>query len=289
MFEVLKRNGEKEYFSEEKFANSLRKSGLDDDEILKALSFVKSKLYDGIDTDQIYKIASTYLKKKAKEKIPSIRYSLKRSVMELGPSGFPFEHFIARLYEELGYETKTGAILKGKCINHEIDVIAYKDNELILIEAKFHNESSLKSDTKVALYVKARYDDLTDIEFDIAGKKMKMTKPMLITNTSFTNNSIRYVECVNKFEMISWSYPKTRNLLNMIEDLGIHPITCIPKLSKKDKQTLISLGYVYCKDVLNNPNAFKEAGIRGGRAAAAKDMIETVCNKHSHKIDSSPN
>ena len=49
--------------------------------------------------------------------------------MKLGPTGYPFEDFIAKLLQADGYETKVRQILKGECITHEIDVIAEKNNK----------------------------------------------------------------------------------------------------------------------------------------------------------------
>ena len=186
--EVIKRNGELEEFDKEKFTSSLAKSGFTEEEISKAFEEVTENLHKGITTDEIYVQALEILQKESESVEPVIKYSLKKAILELGPSGFPFEQLISRLYEEEGYKVQTGVMLSGKCIDHEMDVIAYNDTELILIEAKFHNDPHIKSDTKVALYVKARYDDLLDSVFEIDGKERKVTKALLITNTSFTNN-----------------------------------------------------------------------------------------------------
>lgn len=281
MTEVLKRNGQREIFSEEKFTQGLQRAGFESNEIEAALIEVKKHLYDGIPTDDIYKKAHEILRN-SENPLPVVRYSLKRSVLELGPTGFPFEKFVARIFEEKGYKTQTGVMLKGHCIDHEIDVLAYKDDELILMETKFHNEPSLKSDTKVALYVKARYEDLQGMEFDIDGKKMKMTKALLITNTAFTENSINYVECHRVYDLISWTYPRHGNLLDLIEEVEAHPITCIPTLSSKEKERLIENGYIYCKDVLGKPEALEKSGVKKSKIDEAMNTIELVCKEHRH-------
>lgn len=276
--EVIKRDGTSEEFNEQKFLNSLEKAGFSDLEIKIALEKTKESLYDGITTDLIYEKAWETLKN-IQNVEPIVKYSLKRAILELGPSGFPFEQLVAKIYQELGYKTLTGIMLEGKCIDHEIDVIAYKENELLLIEAKFHNEQSMKSDTKVALYVKARFDDLINIKFDIDGKKRKMTRGVLITNTGFTNNSKKYIKCVDTFDMISWSYPKDQGLLKMIEDHHIHPITSIPKLSQREKGELIEAGYIYCKDILKNPNILDQFKIVGEKKNEILKFARIICNE----------
>ena len=42
----------------------------------------------------------------------------------------------------------------GHCVEHEVDVMAWNENKLIIAEAKFHNAIGLKSDLKVALMLK---------------------------------------------------------------------------------------------------------------------------------------
>jgi hypothetical protein len=287
---VLKRNGEKEIFDEEKFRRSLERSGFGNVEVTAVLDHINKKLYDGISTGEIYKKAYSYLEK-TENKLPIVRYSLKRSVQELGPTGFPFEKFVARLFEEKGYQTKTGEMLNGKCIQHETDVLAYKDDpstslgakELILMETKFHNDPSIKTDTKAALYVKARYDDLADMPFIIDGEKREMTKALLITNTHFTNNSIKYVECVGTFGLISWNYPEKGNLLELIEEVKIHPITCISVLSKNEKQRLVDAGYIYCKDLVDKPEVLKQNGVKSSKIDEVMNTLELVCKSHEHK------
>lgn len=274
--DIKKRNGELEPFDKEKFVFSLKKAGFNETQIDNALVEIEGILFDGISTDEIYDRALDILKN-TEEIEPMVKYSLKRSVLELGPSGFPFEQLVSRIYQEMGYTTATGVMLKGHCIEHEIDVVAYKGDELILIEAKFHNEQSMKSDTKVALYVKARFDDLKDIFFDIDNKKMKLTRGVLITNTGFTNNSKKYVSCVNTFDMISWSYPKGNGLLKMIENYNIHPVTSIPRLSQKEKMDLIDRGYIYCKDLLNNPEILNTIRSTSSKKEEILDIARSIC------------
>lgn len=278
--EVIKRNGEKEEFSKEKFLNSLSKSGFSEDEISKAFDEISENLHEGITTDEIYNEALQILEKESNEVEPVIKYSLKKAVLELGPSGFPFEKLVSRIYQEKGYKVETGIMLKGKCIDHEVDVIAYNDKELIIIEAKFHNDQRLKSDTKVALYIKARIDDLLDSTYEIDGKEYKMSSAILITNTGFTNNSKRYVECVGTFKMISWSYPKNSGLLKMIEEVKIHPVTSIPQLSKAEKFELINQGCIYCKDLLDDPGYLERANITGSKRDEVMKTAGIICGSH---------
>ena len=278
--EVLKRNGESEPFDKIKYVDSLSKAGFPESQIERAFKTIEASLYDGITTEEIYDKSLEVLKSEA-EVEPVIKYSLKKAVLDLGPSGFPFEKLVSKIYEERGYKTETGVMLSGKCIDHEVDIVAYKENELILIEAKFHNDPQIKTDTKVALYVKARIDDLLDSTFEIDENEYKMTQALLITNTGFTNNSKGYVQCVGTFDMISWSYPKRNGLLKMIEDERIHPVTSIPQLSKKEKTELIEMDCIYCKDLLEDPGCLERARVTGSKREEVLQTAKLICKgKH---------
>jgi hypothetical protein len=124
-------------------------------------------------------------------------------------------------------------------------------NELFLTEVKFHNELYLKSDTKVALYIKARFDDLKNMQFDLFDKKLKPKRMLLVTNTKFTENAIKYAECAG-VDLISWDYPQKGNLHSLVYESDTYPITILESLSKNDKTFLISKGVITCDDLLSS-------------------------------------
>jgi hypothetical protein len=275
---IVKNNGEQEAFNEDKLVRSLKKSGADDYELNKTVHFVKSKLKKSMTTGEIYALAYRNLNSIKKSNPNAIRYSLKKSVMELGPTGFPFEKFIARIYKELGYETKTGIMLQGNCIEHEVDVFAYNDVDVICIEAKFHNEPHLRSDTKVALYVKARFDDLIGQNIQIGNQQRKITKGILMTNTNFTDTAHHYVSCVNTFELISWNKPSEKSLLYYIESLKLYPIGVIPDLSQKEIDQLVSFDILTCVDLKAKPSVLDQIGMRKSKQSTILNLVQEICN-----------
>lgn len=273
--EIVKNNGEREEFDPVKLKESLEFAGATvfiANDILKA---IEGKLHDGMTTEEIYKTAFNLLKEK--EARTAVRYSIRRSVLALGPSGFPFESYVAELFKAKGYTVRTDQMMQGKCVEHELDIVAYNDTELLLTEAKFHNQLGVKTDTKVALYVKARFDDLRNQEFEIDGKKRKMTRGILVTNTKFTENAVKYGRCVNTFDMISWSYPEKGNLYDLIAETGLHPITVVPQLSKHDKQELLNQGITNCKSLKDHSESMKKIGITPEKIDAIIENLEMIC------------
>ena len=276
--QVLKSNGTLESFDEQKLIRSLQKSQASEEEILSAVAFVKENLKPNIPTSDLYALAYKTLNTQKKHNPHAIRYALKRSVMNLGPTGFPFERFIARIFEEMGYICDIGVTISGKCIDHEVDIFAHKDKEVICIEAKFHNEPHLKSDTKVALYVKARFDDLLNQKVTVNNNEYVVNKAILITNTTFTDTAHNYVTCVGTFELLSWSRPKEKNLLSYIEELNLYPVTVVPELTKKEIEFLVEQNILTCSDLKKNPNILDQVNIKPNRKKSIIETLSQVCN-----------
>lgn len=274
---ITKSNGDQELFSQDKLIRSLRRSQATEQEIERVLAHVSSRLRPGMTTGEIYVIARKALSADKAKNPNAIRYGLKQAVMDLGPSGFPFELFVARIYAELGYMCQTGVMVQGSCIEHEVDVLAHKGDEVICMEAKFHNEPYLKSDTKVALYVKARFDDLIGQKIKIDGQYKHVTKGILITNTNFTDNAQAYVSCMGTFDLISWNYPEEGSLLDMIERFNLHPITAVPELSKSDVARLVEQGIIMCADITQHPTVLDKLNIRKSKQQSIHETIGLIC------------
>jgi hypothetical protein len=153
---ITKASGEREAFDIKKFKRSLQKSGASA-QIIEEITNEVLQAPDLTSTRDIYVYALNQLKKA--RPAYAARYNLKYALSELGPSGFPFEHFVAEIFKQQGYEALVDQEVPGFCITHEVDVILKKDNQHILIECKYH-QPHLKANVKTPLYIKARFDDL---------------------------------------------------------------------------------------------------------------------------------
>lgn len=269
---IVKAGGHKEPFDPLKLASSLSRAGAGESAVKEIVSHIEGELKDGMSTGEIYNHAFFLLRKM---KNPAVmRYSLKRAVMDLGPSGFPFEGFIGEIFRQKGFEVKTDQIVQGHCVEHEVDVVAWNENKLIMCEAKFHNELGVKSDLKVALYVKARFEDLSFPTFHY-GKDRKLDEGWLVTNTKFTTSAIQYGQCQN-LRMIGWNYPAKGNLHDMIEDSGLHPLTCLGTLTRHDQNELLKQGVVLCKTLAENKDLLKTVGLSDAQIASVIEEIKSL-------------
>lgn len=266
MVNVIKANGEKEEFSEEKLRESIKRAGIPSNIEQEVLLHVKSKLYENIPTSEVYKHITEFL---SKEPHLKSKYSLKQAIMDLGPTGYPFEDYVAEILKAKGYITQVRSILTGKCVNHEIDVIAEKKNlEKLLIEAKFHNASGIRTDVHVSLYTKARFDDLKD--------KYKFDRAWLFTNTKITADALSYALCVN-MGVVSWSYPQNESLRDLIEKYKLYPITILSSLSQTQKQMLFENHIVLVKDICKNKENLDILGLQPDKKNKIHKEAELVC------------
>lgn len=274
LIRIKKADGSLEFFEEGKLIESLRNAGGTDDIIEEIVDKVEEEMHDGMPTSEIYGHAFTLLRKHSMP--TAIKYSLRRALSELGPEGFPFEKYISKIFHAWGYETLTDQTVMGVCVPHEVDVVAWNKEKLVMVEAKFHNELGMKSDVKVALYIKARFDDIRGNMFDYGGIKRKLTEGWLITNTKFTEQAIKYGEC-NGLKMIGWNYPAEGNLQEIIEKLKLHPFTCLASLSNDQKKKLLLKGVVLCTDIFNKQHLLAEIGMKDEEINKVVDEIKEVC------------
>lgn len=259
---IIKASGEREPWDQAKLIASLRASRASEALAADIAQHVEQDLRDGMRTTDIYQHAFELLRRTNPP--VAAEYSLKRALMQLGPSGFPFERFIAEMLSAEGYRTSVGVMVQGACVEHEIDVIAEKSAERIMVEAKYHNSAENRSDVKVALYVHARFDDIRKrLESSAAGVGV-FTKAWLITNTSFTSQAIRYAECVG-LSLTGWNYPKGHTLQDLVQRTQTHPITCLTTLSDAHKRELLESGVVLCRDIVKDQSALAKMGINKSR------------------------
>lgn len=266
---ITKANGEQEPFNETKLDRSLERAGASKEMREKIIHITMSDLRDGMSTQEIYERAFDMLRDEERRPVAA-RYSIKRAVLDLGPSGFPFEQFMGAIFEAIGYtDVQTGVALQGKCAPHEVDIVAEHEGKRVAAEVKFHNSLGVKTDLKVALYVKARFDDLS-------AKGEKVDEGWLITNTRFTRNAARYSNCVG-MHLLGWDYPRGRGLEILVDQSGIHPITALTSLSPKEKRSLLDDNIVLCRQMPRTSEELSVYGIPKDKHDAIREEVGGLC------------
>lgn len=279
---VIKKSGDIENFSEEKVLRSMQRVGLPSALHSAAMEHIKERLYPNITTKEIFTFIVDFLKEKDKK--TSLRFNLKQALFDLGPTGFPFEQYMAHVFESMGYKAETNLILSGECVNHEIDVLIETRStgstsslqassgpgggKKAIVEAKFHNQPGHKTDLQVALYTYARYLDVA--------QKNNIDEVWLVTNTHLSLDAIAYANC-KKMKVIGWNYPEKGNLQDLIESPALYPITILTALSDADKTRLLDEKVVLCRDIVNKSASIKNLVHSNERFEEARIDAAMIC------------
>lgn len=272
---IIKSSGKNTNFSFDKLRRSLKRTGAKHDLVEQILAIVKDELYEGISTKEIYNRAYALLEKN--HSYLASRYKLKKAIYELGPTGFPFERFIAAILKYSGYSVQVGKMVQGTCVWHEIDVVAKKNGETTLVECKFHSDEGQNCNVKIPLYIQARYQDLKSNWKAIAKDASTLKPAWVVTNTRFTKDAITYGNCIGLY-LLSWDYPSKNGLKDRIDRLGLYPITVSTLLTDREKQFLLNRDVVLCRDLLDDDFYLDHLGVSNTRKQKILEDIKQLCN-----------
>lgn len=271
---IVKHSGDIVDFNPEKLKNSLLKSGAGKREVETILQAIKSQIYDGISTKQIYKMAFALLKKTANSH--AARYNLREAIRLLGPAGFFFEKYIARLFASEHYETVTNLTLQGKCVSHEIDVLVKKNHVIAMVECKYHVGRDAASDVKVPMYILSRFNDLKERQHIIFDKKDSILKCWIVTNNRFTVDAIDFAKC-SGLNLLSWNYPEDNNLKTKNDNRYLYPVTCLTTLSISEKEKLLILDVILVKEIIHNSDCLEKIGLSPNRIKNVLKEASELC------------
>ena len=238
---MIKASGQTVPFDSNKVEATCIRAGASKKLAEQVVKKVQAQLRNGIRTSEIYRMVLNALAATDGDQIIKHRYRLKESIMLMGPSGFAFESYVGKVLESYGYDVEaTRSQVKGKCVIHEIDLIAKSNltNERHMIECKYHNFPGIYTGLKESLYTHARFLDLSGV-FD---------GEMLACNTKVSGEVITYANCVGQ-KLLCWRYPRDKGLENMIETKGLYPITILD-LRVKELAILSQNKIMLAKDLL---------------------------------------
>ena len=272
---IIKANGQTVPFDYRKVIATCRRAGANRNLARKVAHEVNEQIHEGMSTRQIYKLVLSTLSSFRNEKgnIISLRCRLKEAIMQLGPSGFPFERYVSRILESHGYQIESiRALANGQCIKHEIDIVAYmpESKKKCLVECKYHNFPGIFTGLKESLYTHARFIDLVKI-FD---------GEILVCNTKISKEAITYATCIGQ-QVISWRYPQNTGLEKMIQEKGLYPLTILP-LNKQELMAFSSGDIMVAKDLdLEDPvKLTSKTGIPLERIKKLQDLARQIITRY---------
>jgi len=274
---IKKVSGEMEAFSRNKLTSSLQRSGADEDTVRSITADVESCLYDGMPSKKIYDRAFTLLRRNQ----PGIaaRYKLKNAMMELGPTGYPFEYFVGQVFKALGFQVEVGQVLQGHCVTHEVDVIATMDHHQHFIECKYYQHTGKNANVQVPLYIRSRVDDIINYRKDLPQYAGYTFHGGVATNTRFTSDAVSFGECTG-LQMLSWDYPQGNGLKEIIDRERLFPVTVLTRLLIVEKQNLMEQGIVICSQLVEDPDVLGSIGLDQIRQRKVMEEVESLCRDY---------
>lgn len=272
---VIKASGREEVFDSGKLISSLVRSGAPEDVAAEIAKKVEVQISPSSHTRHIYRLAKRMLRKY--NHVSGIRYSIKKAISSLGPSGYPFEKYFAKILAAYGYSVELNRVIEGFCVSHEVDVLASKDKEQCVIECKYHTEGGKATDVKVAMYVHSRVEDIKKASALQKGG-LQVTQGWLVTNTRCTSDAIRFADCTG-LKIVSWRHPEADSLEKMIEGKKLYPVTILSAMKKQSLDVLLRNNIVLAQDIadMDEQTFIRKSGLDIRTAAALKAEADKLC------------
>jgi hypothetical protein len=273
---VLNAQGLREPFDKSKVFRTAIRAGAGQEVAQRVADEVASRTRDGMRTREILKLALKLLSKMAEPQVAA-RYDLKGAIMRLGPAGFGFETFFSEVLRDAGYSTKLRQVLQGKCLPHEIDIVAVSpDGFTFMVECKYRNYAGEYIKVKDALYTYARFLDLCEGSGN--GTCQGFNGIWLATNTKFSAEVRQYAACKG-IRLTSWRHPEGESLSELVERKRLYPITVMKSVDAFAQKRLSAAEIMLCRDIAR----MGEAELRGAtglpkrKAAQISEEARTIC------------
>jgi hypothetical protein len=273
---VVKASGMVEEFDARKLADSLIRSGAPETVARDIAEKVSLQIAPSFHTKHIFRMAKKLLRQY--NRVSGMRYTIKRAIYALGPTGYPFEKYVARMLKSYGYSVEVNRMIKGYCVTHEVDVLASRDDRRCVIECKHHATGEKPADVKIALYVHSRFNDIRKA-FEISEhKNSHVHEGWLVTNTRCSSDAIKYAECVG-LKVVSWRYPERGSLESLIEEKRLYPITILPAATKNAIQSLTSRDIILADEVagMSEQVFLERSGLDRATALSIKREADELC------------
>ena len=205
---------------------------------------VEKRIYNGIETRKILQMIFKSLRKHK----PAMNYQidLRRSLSLLRPAP-DFENFIQLLLGEYGYKVTPNQILRGRCVEHEVDAVARRNGKTYIVEIKHHYKYHTPTSLDVSRISRAVFEDLVD-GHEIGLNNLKIDYALIVCNTKLSEHAKRYANCRGILH-IGWSSPKNHDLQTMIEKKKLYPITILRGLKAEIRNKLTSNRIILLKQL----------------------------------------
>jgi len=206
---------------------------------------IEKRAYNGIPTKKILQMIFRYLKNYH----PKIKHQidLRKAISLLLPQP-DFEQFVRLVLQEQGYSVTRNQIIRGKCVEHEIDGVARKGGKTLMVEIKHHYNHHTYTGLDPSRIAWATLQDLTE-GYTLGLNSENFTGAMIVCNTKFSQHAKQYAEC-NGLLNIGWREPPEHGLERMVEEKKLHPVTLLRGINKKERLSFLGEGIILIKHLI---------------------------------------
>ncbi|MEM1655597.1 MAG: restriction endonuclease [Nitrososphaerota archaeon] len=277
MIRVRKADGRLEPYDGSKIMRTALYLGLDREDAERIEREVLEKAYDGIPTSEILAM----IRDLAEEIRPELSQArdIREAISAMRPKP-DFEDYARIVLREAGYLVEPGRLLEGRCVSHEIDGIAFKGDEVFVVEVKHHFNQHAYTGLGTVLELWAALEDLRE-GYRLGFHPYAFTSAILVCNTKISQHAEQYARCKGIMYM-GWRYPRAFALSDIVSSKKIYPITMIKSLSAEAVAKLGDRGIVTLNQLLRL-KADEIASIMGASLEEADRLREIA-----EKIISSP-
>lgn len=242
---MTKADGSSQLFDREKVVRTCMRMGASRQLANEVAQKVECRVYEGMPTAKVLQLIFRFMHKD-KPGVSNL-FDLRKG-LSLMVSKPEFEVFVRVLLTEHGFEVSPNQILKGRCVEHEVDAIARKDGVTYFVEAKHHLSYHALTGLDESRIARAVLEDVSE-GFQMGIADFKIDKAMIVTNARYSDHAIRYGACRGLLQ-IGWNFPPNRGLDNMIDEKKLHPLSCLKGLRVEDRLRLADFGLVFIKQLL---------------------------------------
>jgi hypothetical protein len=270
---VTKADGTKQPFSREKVVRTCLRMGATRAVAESIADEIEARLYDGMETK---KILQTIFRRLRKHKpVIGHQIDLRKALSLLNPAP-DFERFIQLLLSEHGYEVTPNQIIRGRCVEHEVDAVARKNGKTCIVEVKHHYKYHTPTSLDVSRISRAVFEDLTEGS-SLGLNNLKIDYALIVCNTKLSEHAKRYADC-RGISHIGWSSPKNRDLQTMIEEKRFYPVTLLRGLKADDRKRLTSNGLLLLKQLTEQKLTAlrRQTGLSKGKLESIRGKAEMI-------------
>jgi hypothetical protein len=240
---VIKADGQEEEFQPDKIIKTCLRADASIETAREIAEEISKNLQEGTTTHEIYEMILSGLRKRRDKS--SLLFTLRESISRLDSTCF--ELYAKRILEAHGYQCKWNAIIRGKSVEHQVDIIA-TGSKMFLVECKHHVNYHRFCSLGNLLQVQARLEDIKD-GFRDGKNKYGFDYAWMLTNTKFSEHAKMYAEAKD-IRLTGWRYKGEDALEDLIQSKKIFPVTIL-RCSAEIKRYMLNNEIITLQDLID--------------------------------------